>query len=208
MGDVSGWVHDLTAAWQGERDRQRTYVSSDDAVWTSHGVVSDVPASVLWEWMTTPARKLQWETGFDDIVEELPDGGRRGPGAQTHCMHGENVISNRVLDWRPPHYLTNYGEFPDGTPYVVTDEVTVNADGDVTVRKSMRAATEETQEQLEQMLTQMAPLMDTWIPTLIELATAEHAARPPTREPSIPDSTGRWRTGGLASDHGTSPPSI
>lgn len=185
IGTVGGWVHDLALAWQDEHDRQRTYVRPDGAVWTDQGLVPGVPVSLVWEWLTMPSRRLQWEVGFDDIVEFLPEGGRRGPGTETHCAHGENLIKNAVLDWRPPRYVTNYGEFPDGTPYIVTDEAVEDERG-VIVRKSLRAPTDETRPALELILEVMRPSMETMIPTLIELVTQDHASRPSVDEPEIP----------------------
>jgi len=195
VGLMAGWVHDLHRAWELESKLSPVYVGPKDALATLEGVIADVPGSRVWEWLTTPALRLLWEIGFDDIVEFLPPGGRRSPGAQSHCAHGDDVIMNEVLDWRPPHYVTNSGRFPDGTPYIVTDEV-VEVEGGVIVRKNVKPFSEETRPQLEQTLAAMGSAMEQWIPTLTRLVTEEHLSRQPANEPDLPtpDEAGRLST--------------
>jgi hypothetical protein len=41
-----------------------------------------------------------------DIVVTGATGGRRGPGATNHCMHGKDAILEEILDWRPYDYLS------------------------------------------------------------------------------------------------------
>jgi hypothetical protein len=89
VGEVVGWVSDLGSASEIERRRQRTKVSDDDAL----GVITiptPVPRAILWEWATSPARRVQWGTGMTDVVEDLA-GGRRGVGTVNHCMHAKSV---------------------------------------------------------------------------------------------------------------------
>ena len=195
VGSVAGWVHDLQRAWELESERNPVYVGPEDALGTVEGFVADVPVARIWEWLTTPALRLRWETGFDDIVESLPAGGRRGPGAHSHCVHGDDVIMNEVVDWRPPHYVTNLGRFPDGTPYIVTDEL-IEVKGGVIVRKNVKPSSEETRPQLEQALAALGPVMEKWIPTLASLVTKEHLSRQPVNEPDlpVPDEAGRLST--------------
>lgn len=185
VGTVGGWVHDLGEAWRAARERERIRVGPDTALWSTEGLIPGVPASAMWEWITSPARKRRWETSFDDVIEYPGDGGRRGPGTETHCVHGENLIKNSVLDWRPPHYVTNYGEFPDGTPYIVTDEV-VEGEGGTIVRKSIRAPTDETRPALQAALEMMAPAIEGWIRTLVDLAAEEYGSRESIGEPELP----------------------
>lgn len=201
IGPVGGWVHDLASAWRNEHDRERTYVSPDEAVWTDQGLVRDVPVSLVWEWLTLPSRRVQWEAGFDDITEFLPEDGRRGLGTETHCAHGENLLKNAVLDWRPPRYVTNYGEFPDGTPYLVTDEALEDERG-VIVRKSLTALNDETRPALELLLEVIRPSLDSMIPALVDLATQDYTSRPSVDEPEIPtpDTAARLATAGESPD--------
>jgi hypothetical protein len=175
IGVVGGWVHDLHRAFVREQDRHPVRVEPDEALWSSETAVPGVPVSLAWEWLTTPARKISWEVGFDRVWETPGDGGRRGVGTRTHCMHGENRIDMEVLDWRPPHHVTSTGSFPDGSRFVVTDEVEPDGDG-VVLRKRLRAASEEDRAPLAAVLEMVGPLMDQWLPTLAGMLVEAAAA--------------------------------
>lgn len=184
VGSVGGWVHDLRRAWAIEHQRNRVYVGSQDAVWSMERFIPGVPAAHVWEWVTTPALRENWEVGLE-VTETPADGGRRGVGTATHCAHGEAVIMNEVLDWRPPNYMTNKGFFPGGVGYIVTDEVVVQDDG-VLVRKNMKAPSEEGRPALEQVLESLAPMMEGWLPNLAERVTEAYASAAALPEPDLP----------------------
>ncbi|MEX2563081.1 MAG: DUF2652 domain-containing protein [Nitriliruptoraceae bacterium] len=185
VGPIGGWIHDLGRAWALEHERRRVYVGPDDAMYSSEGFISGMTPAALWEWISVPARKIMWETGFDDITESPPEGGRRSVGGGIHCMHGEDVINMQVLDWRPPRYITSTGSFPNGAPFVVTDEVVEHDDG-VIVRKNMRAPTPEARDDLATVLEMFVPILDAWIPTLVELAEQERSKADDVAEPALP----------------------
>ena len=90
VGEVAGWVTDLGAAWEEERRRERTKISDDDAL-AVITIPAAVPRGILWEWATSPARRIRWTSGMTDVVEDLVNG-RRGVGTVNHCVHGKNVI--------------------------------------------------------------------------------------------------------------------
>lgn len=104
VGEVVGWVTDLGVAWEEERRRERTKVTDDGAL-AVITIPAAVPRAILWEWATSPARRIRWGLGMTDVVEDLVNG-RRGVGTVNHCMHGRNVSIEEVLDWYPPEYVT------------------------------------------------------------------------------------------------------
>jgi uncharacterized protein YndB with AHSA1/START domain len=61
---------------------------------------------VAWEFLTEPGRRTGWQIAVTDIVVTDTTGGRRGPGATNHCMHGKDEVVEQILDWRPYDYLT------------------------------------------------------------------------------------------------------
>lgn len=171
VGAVTGWVHDLDRAWKMEQARRRIYVAPEDAVWTSEEFVPDIPVAMAWEWITRPSKRLLWEVGFDDIFHPNLEG-RRGLGAETHCVHGQGTIKEEVVDWRPPKYVTYSGSFEDGEKFFVTDEV-VEAENGVLVRKSARSQTHEGKAEIESLFSSFAPLLAEWLPTLAGLLREE-----------------------------------
>ncbi|MEO8229041.1 MAG: DUF2652 domain-containing protein [Chloroflexota bacterium] len=106
IGDVPCWVHDLELRWQEEEDRQRFFVAPDDAslIVTAE---TGAPSQVVWEFLTTPGQRRTWQIGVTDVIVSGTTGGRRGPGATNHCMHGKNAVIEEILDWRPYDYLTD-----------------------------------------------------------------------------------------------------
>lgn len=67
------------------------------------------PPVVVWDWMNDVQKRLEWEN-YDDIRPLLRPDGRTGPGARNHCAHGNNLVLEKILDWRPFEYYTT--EYP------------------------------------------------------------------------------------------------
>lgn len=109
VGTVSGHVEDLAARWEYEQERQRDFVGSD----AEFEVVEyfDAPPTLVWEFVTTPSKRLLWEVGLTDL-EENSDGGRRGAGTWNHCVHGKHAVVQTYTDWRPFRYFTWTGPVP------------------------------------------------------------------------------------------------
>ena len=177
------WIHDLDRAWRKEQARRRIYVAPDDSVFTMEHFVSGADVSHAWQYLTQADLRVKWELGYEDVVEYVE--GRRGMGSETHCVHGEGVIKEEVIDWRPPRYVTYKGTFHTGEPFVVTDEV-AETDGGVLLRKSLKPATAEDRSAVEEIMEGLTPLLHTWFPALEEMLTAELAAMPDIAEPELP----------------------
>jgi hypothetical protein len=118
VGEIGAWVADLGASWEAEQQRARTKVTDSDAL----GVITiptAVPRDILWEWATSPVRRIRWTTGMTDISEDVA-AGRRGVGTVNHCVHGKDVSVEEVLDWVPSEYVTKRVTLPTrGAPRIV-----------------------------------------------------------------------------------------
>lgn len=110
VGTVSGHVEDLVARWKYEQERRRDYIGSDDAEF-ERVEYFDAPPSLVWEFVTTPSKRLLWEVGLTDL-DEHSNGGRRGAGTWNHCVHGKQAVVQEFTDWRPFRYFTWKGPFP------------------------------------------------------------------------------------------------
>jgi uncharacterized protein YndB with AHSA1/START domain len=104
IGEVPGWVLDLERRWQEEEGRARVRVGPEDSVLGKSYDV-EAPPQTVWEFLTTPGRRVAWQAGVTDVLEEAP-GNRRAVGTTNHCMHGKDAIVEEVLDWRPFDYFT------------------------------------------------------------------------------------------------------
>jgi uncharacterized protein YndB with AHSA1/START domain len=104
IGTVPVWVHDLGRRWQEEESRTRVIVEERQAIY-QFDMPTSAPPQVVWEFVTTPGRRMSWQAGVTG-VEVNAAGNRRGVGATNHCMHGKDTVIEEVLDWRPYDYFT------------------------------------------------------------------------------------------------------
>ncbi len=71
------------------------------------------PRQTVWEWFNDPRKRSRWM--HSRIVPVARAGGRNGPGARNHCVHGrDEVVVEDVLDVRPFDYFT-VAHTPRGT---------------------------------------------------------------------------------------------
>ena len=105
VGEVVGWIRDLHTAWTSELDRARLLVEPKDSAKT-YEATFDAPPSVVWDYVTSPARRIQWQHGVTGIEILAGTAGRRGVGTVNHCIHGQAAMVEEVLDWQPFDYVT------------------------------------------------------------------------------------------------------
>jgi uncharacterized protein YndB with AHSA1/START domain len=118
MGEVVGYVHDLGAAWTAEQQLRRTMVTDRDAGYVFE-VIHPAPRDIVWSFMTDPVMRPRWQADVEG-VDELPTVPRRGVGTTNHCMHGQDVLVEQILDWRPTDYVTHRTTVPNGFQAVST----------------------------------------------------------------------------------------
>jgi uncharacterized protein YndB with AHSA1/START domain len=104
IGDVRGWVHDLGRRWEEEEERTRVLVTPAQARFSAE-LRTPLPPQLVWEFLTTPGRRVTWQLGVTKVTLDAR-GNRRGVGAVNHCMHGEHAILEEILDWRPYDYFS------------------------------------------------------------------------------------------------------
>jgi uncharacterized protein YndB with AHSA1/START domain/class 3 adenylate cyclase len=196
LGEVTAWVADLGTAWAAEQGRTRVLVEATKAV-ASIDYVLPAPPSIVWDYLTSPSRRLRWQAGVTEIVETAA-GGRRGVGTTNHCVHGKDAIVEEILDWRPTEYFTINWQMPiPGAPKVKSTYVlTETAEGTAVEMRMERPRSAKDRAFLEELLPQIAPMFQAGIATLGPLVAdemvrraAESATDP---EPAVPISAGRF----------------
>src|SRR4029079_15896038 len=87
----------------------------------TYAVEIDAPRPLVWDWITSPARRIQWQYGATGIQTADGTAGRRGAGTVNHCIHGKDTLIEEVLDWRPVDYVTVRTQLPaPGIPKLVS----------------------------------------------------------------------------------------
>ena len=197
VGEIRSWVRDLHAAWRAELERARIVVEPKDSAKT-YAVEYDAPQALVWDWITSPARRIQWQYGATGIEQVDGPAARRGAGTVNHCIHGKDLIIEEVLDWRPVDYVTVRTQLPvPGVPKLVNSFVLIDQ-GDGRTRVEMRVARPKSAKD-RAIAAQLLPMLDVSINEglkalrpLIEGAAAE--AREVARaaaEPELPEAYGR-----------------
>jgi hypothetical protein len=194
VGEVAGWVSDLGAAWAAEQRRVRTKVTDADAL-AVITIPTSVPREILWEWTTSPARRIQWTNGMTGVSEDLA-GGRRGIGTVNHCAHGKSVSIEEVIDWVPPEYETKRIDTGfKGAPRLILTMELVERGPDQTdlVYRVGRPRSLKDRLILQAMEGMFRSAVARDSATLIELAAADAAERAAAREaePDVPPSPAR-----------------
>jgi uncharacterized protein YndB with AHSA1/START domain len=195
VGEIRSWVRDLDAAWLAELERARILVERKDSA-RIYEVVVAAPRPLVWDWITSPARRIQWQYGATGI--EMVEGtvGRRGVGSVNHCIHGKDTIVEEVLDWQPIDYVTLRTQMPmPGVPKLVNSFVLSDLDGERT-KVEMRLARPRSAKD-RAAAEQLLPMLDfsidaglTALRPLIELA-ARDAEAAVAAEPDVPAGRGR-----------------
>jgi hypothetical protein len=108
VGEIPCCLEDLGERWRTETERQRVYIAPGHTAFDV-SVTLPVDQVTAWDWLTSPARRSTWQA---DRLELVTPGGREGAGVTNHCMHGEEVIVEHVVDWRPFDYYTMTYDFP------------------------------------------------------------------------------------------------
>ena len=112
VGAVRGFVHDLGAVWQRERERRRVVIPPEEA-WLAVEAVLPAPPSVAWAYLNEPEHKQAWRQA-DAVTATGGPRGRTGVGTTHHCAHGKMNIAEEVVDWRPFDYVTYDQVWPMG----------------------------------------------------------------------------------------------
>jgi uncharacterized protein YndB with AHSA1/START domain len=195
VGEVTGWVRDLHAAWAAELERARIVIEPGDAART-YEAVFDAPQALVWDWITSPRRRIEWQYGVTGIETIDGTAGRRGIGTVNHCVHGKDTIVEEVLDWQPADYVTYRSQLPaPGLPKLVNSFLLSDA-GDGRTRVEMRFGRPRSAKDRAIAAT-LLPSLDVSIQNglaalapLIEASAAEARAGA-TGEPDVPAGLGR-----------------
>ena len=165
------------------------------AAWTASFTFEGPPA-IVWEWITSPARRLQWQIGVDAVNEEVA-GGRRGVGTMNHCVHGRDAIVEEVLAWHPPEVLTTRFQMPmPGVPKLTRSELfEASPDGATTLFtvRVQRPSSAKDRARLEEMGPFLFHAYGDGLARLAPMIKADVAARlaRASPEPELPVSAGR-----------------
>lgn len=198
IGDVTCWVRDLEQAWAEEIDRQRHEVAADKAFAVIPFDIA-APRPTVWEYFTQPELRPKWRAAEE--VNETTTGGRRGAGTTNHCMHGDHVIIEEVLDWRPFDYVTlnTLLPMPDAPKVLMTYAFAETAGNGTRVEIRIAKPKPKDVPFLEQVGGKFHKTITGEVEVLRTLIEGENDAPPAVEEPPLPQTSGRIPTRPAAS---------
>ena len=155
VGKVRAYAMDLEARWKAEQERGAVYVAPGEGLALAE-IDLPAPPAIVWHYLTAPEKRVLWQA--DTVrVEERSPGGVRGVGTQNHCVHGDFIIEEEFLDWKPFRYVTDRSKTPVGVA-LFTTELTDVGDG---THVSVRMLPDGGPEFLEQ-LRAAVPMLQGW----------------------------------------------
>ena len=181
VGDVPAWIVDLEARWHSETERTRLYVAPGEERFAVE-VRLEVPATVAWEYLTSPEKRLSWQV---DRIDQVDEGGRRCTGTSSVCVDGRMKVYEEILDWRPFDYFTERLSLGRGASALLTTAFDEDEAGATLVttrvvpeggRVGWLAAGPRFRRRLESRYRRLATLMRTQIPEAKRLSLAAPAA--------------------------------
>ena len=135
VGDIKGYVQDMESRWRTveETDARRVV---DEEVFLRVEVTMPAPPPVVWDWLTTPSLRIQWQHGATRI-DQTPLDGRVGVGTVNHCVHGKDVMVEEVVEWHPFDSFTDRTQIPEVGAVLTTFDLQRTTEGtQVTFRMS------------------------------------------------------------------------
>ena len=144
VGEVRGYAVDLEARWKAEQERAAVYVAPGEGLALA-GIDLPAPPPIVWHYLTAPEKRALWQPDTLRVEERTP-AGVRGVGTQNHCVHGDYIVEEEFLDWKPFRYLTDRSKTPMGV-VLFTMELTAIGDG---THVSVRMLPEGGPEMLDQ----------------------------------------------------------
>ena len=127
VGTVEGWVLNLDKRWGEELARRSIRLTRDEPGVMMLEFEFAGPPPLVWDYLTSPSKRLSWQIGTDDMIQDNPSG-TRGVGTQNHCVHGDVTVEEEVLDWKPFNYVTVQVQSPTG-PFIYTFDLEAIGDG-------------------------------------------------------------------------------
>jgi uncharacterized protein YndB with AHSA1/START domain len=199
VGEIGGWAVDLHAIWAAEQNRARLVVQPKDALRTYETTI-DAPPALVWENLTSPRLRPQWQQGVDAVIREAGPAGRRGVGTVNHCMHGRDAIIEEVVDWEPNDHVTYRSHLPiQGAPKLLNTFLLTDL-GDGRTHLEFRLARPRARKDravTESIASDLDTAIGADIAALVPLAAAAAkgaAAAALPAEPDLPVSRGRMVT--------------
>ena len=122
LGDISGYVYNLQSVWELECQTRHVYVDPDQC-WFKVEIEVPVQPALAWDYLGDPQIRRNWLQA-DGMEVEGGEVGRLGIGSEYHCAHGEDIVTQTIVDWKPFEYMTLDVVFSEQQKFRLTTSLT------------------------------------------------------------------------------------
>lgn len=104
LGEVAVWVQDMHPVWLAKKETLRISIPSDRiALQVSTDIA--LPPHQVWDYLAQPAyRSVLIGSDRQEILDRKD--GRIDAGSRFQCYHGDQIIMQTVIQWRPFEQMT------------------------------------------------------------------------------------------------------
>jgi len=117
---VKTWIQDMHPVWQAKKDAVEVSIPPEKIVFAVEAEIA-LPLETVWDYLMQPEfRKVLIGSDRQEIVERKR--GRVAEGSVYRCYHGEQLIRQTVISWKPFEQVITQDlipiPFPNVTAYV------------------------------------------------------------------------------------------
>ncbi|MBI3158789.1 MAG: DUF2652 domain-containing protein [Chloroflexi bacterium] len=107
LGTVHGYVYDLKGVYERDRQKRRLTIGPEQADIT-HSITLPIPPALVWDYINEPEFRSRFRFSESSQVSGRQKG-RMAEGATYHCVHGDLLFYEKIVDWQPFEYVTIEG---------------------------------------------------------------------------------------------------
>ena len=120
LGEVKTWIQDMHTVWQAKKDAVELSIPPEKIVFAVETEIA-LPLETVWDYLMQPEfRKVLIGSDRQEIVDRKR--GRVAEGSVYMCYHGEQLIRQKVVSWKPFEQVITQDlipvPFPNVTAYV------------------------------------------------------------------------------------------
>ncbi len=110
VGTVDLFVQDIRPVWEARRHTTGVDIADGEVLLTAERDFP-LPPHLLWDVMSRPQFRAAMFGTISQTTSNRHDG-RIAPGTEIHCDHGDDVMLQRVLTWRPFEMMLTENQTP------------------------------------------------------------------------------------------------
>jgi uncharacterized protein YndB with AHSA1/START domain len=114
LGEIALWVQDLRPVWQRRHETDRITIPPNQVALRFESDLA-LPPEIVWDYLSQPETRSVI-MGSDRQAITGRQQGRVAPGSVYQCYHGNELIRQTILEWRPFEHMVSQDLVPIPIP--------------------------------------------------------------------------------------------